>query len=149
MNLTLTRRGDYAVRAAVFLAEAWERDGLSRISDISAAMALPASYTPQILGLLTRAGLATARAGPAGGYRLARDPGSISLLDVVEAAEGRLMSTTCILRGGPCHWEGACAVHGAWATASEAFRERLRQTTLSDLARADRDLAMRVPSPTS
>ncbi len=143
MNLTLTRRGDYAVRAAVFLAEAWEGDGLCRISDVSAAMALPASYTPQILGLLTRAGLATAKAGPAGGYRLARDPASISLLEVVEAAEGSLTSTRCILRGGPCHWESACAVHGAWAAASEAFRDRLRQTTLSDLASSDRDLAAR------
>jgi Rrf2 family protein len=141
MNLTLTRRGDYAVRAAVFLAGVWDRTALARTSEIAAAMSLPGSYTPQILGLLTRAGLVTAKAGPAGGYRLARDPASISLLEVVEAAEGELVSTTCILRGGPCHWEHACAVHGAWTSASEAFRGRLRQTTLTDLANADHDLA--------
>ena len=149
MNLTLTRRGDYAVRAAVFLAEVWDRDGLTRISEICAAMSLPGSYTPQILGLLARAGLVTAKAGPAGGYRLARDPAVISLLEVVEAAEGRPEPTTCILRGGPCHWEHACAVHGAWAAASEAFRDRLRQTTLTDLANADRDLALNASRPTS
>ena len=51
-------------------------------------MALPASYTPQVLRLLADAGLAEARAGRDGGYRLTRPPGEIPLLAVVEAAEG-------------------------------------------------------------
>jgi len=140
MNFTLTNRGDYAIRAALFLAEAWGRKRPSTVSEIAEAMALPPSYTPQILGMLTRAALTTAKAGPGGGYRLAREPSSISLLQVVEAAEGALASTTCILRGGPCRWEQACAVHPAWASASDAFRDRLRRTSLEDLARRDREL---------
>ena len=141
MNFTLTRRGDYAIRAALYLAEAWDGDGLCRIRDVASAMRLPLSYTPQILGLLSQAGLAAAKAGPGGGYRLTRDPSTISVLDVVEAAEGGLISTTCILRGGPCHWENACAVHATWAVASEAFRDRLRSTSLADIAATDRELA--------
>jgi len=51
-------------------------------------MALPASYTPQVLRLLAEAGLAEAKAGRGGGYRLARPPDQVALLEVVEAAEG-------------------------------------------------------------
>ena len=150
MNFTLTRRGDYALRAALHLAEAWGGDGYCKIREVSREMALPVSYTPQVLGLLARAEIAEAKAGPGGGYRLRRNPAEVTVLEVVEAAEGPLLSTTCILRGGPCRWESACAVHPTWAAASEAFRDRLRGTTLADLAGVDRGLepALRRPGKT-
>jgi Rrf2 family protein len=113
MDLALTRRGDYAVRAALCLAR-WGGDGrYVKIREVAQAMALPASYTPQVLRLLADAGLAEARAGRDGGYRLTRPPGQVPLLEVVEAAEGGFTLERCILRGGPCHWEQACAVHVA------------------------------------
>jgi Rrf2 family protein len=136
MNLTLTRRGDYALRAALYLAERWSDPAKTR--EIADVMALPPSYTPQVLGLLVQAGLVVSRSGPAGGYTLSRKPEAISVLEVVEAAEGSLLSTTCILRGGPCRWEDACAAHPAWSRASEAFRSELAATSLEDVAEADR-----------
>jgi len=138
MKLALTRRGDYALRAALYLAERWDPAGFAKIRDVAAAMNLPASYTPHVLLLLAGSGIATAKAGREGVYRLARPPDEVSVLEVVEAAEGELRSTTCILRGGPCHWETACAAHAAWSEASEAFRSSLARTTLADMAREDR-----------
>jgi Rrf2 family protein len=137
VNLSLNRRGDYALRAALHLAEAWESGGYVKIRDVATAMALPMSYTPQVLGLLARAGIAEAKVGPGGGYRLAKRPEEISVLDVVQAAEGDLRSTTCILRGGPCRWESVCAAHEFWARASDAFIESLAGASLRDLAAVD------------
>lgn len=139
MNLSLTKRGDYTVRAAIHLARRWD-DGLAKVREIAADMALPRSYTPQVLGLLVGAGLAEAKAGRDGGYRLVRDPRSISLLDIVEAAEGPLRATDCTLRGGPCRWEDVCAVHPSWIHASEAFRASLGSASLAEVAEVDRDL---------
>ena len=137
MDLALTRRGDYAVRAAFWLAK-WAGDGrYVKIREVAQAMALPASYTPQVLRLLADAGLAEARAGRDGGYRLTRPPAEVPLLDVVEAAEGSFRLERCILRGGPCHWEQACAVHPAWSAAVQACRDSLGRTTLADLVAAD------------
>jgi Rrf2 family protein len=136
MDLALTRRGDYAVRAALCLARR-AGGGYVKIREVAAAMDLPLSYTPQVLRLLAEAGLAEARAGRGGGYRLARPPGEVALLEVVEAAEGRFRLERCILRGGPCHWEQACAVHAAWSAAVQACRDSLAGTTLADLAAAD------------
>jgi Rrf2 family iron-sulfur cluster assembly transcriptional regulator len=140
MDLALTRKGDYAVRAALCLAKAWGDDRYTKIRDVAAAMDLPLGYTPHVLRLLANAGLAHARAGREGGYRLARRPEEISLLEVVEAAEGTFTLERCIIRGGPCHWEQACAVHPAWSAAIQACRDSLDATTLAHLVAADEEL---------
>jgi Rrf2 family protein len=138
VDLALTRRGDYAVRAALCLARGGGDGRYVKIREVAATMALPASYTPQVLRLLAEAGLAEARAGRDGGYRLTRPPGEVALLEVVEAAEGAFTLERCILRGGPCHWEQACAVHAAWSAAVQACRDSLGLTTLADLVEADK-----------
>ena len=145
MDLRLTRRGDYAVRAALHLATSADR--YLKIREIAAAMDMPLSYTPQVLKLLATAGLAEAKAGPDGGYRLRTGPSDITLLQVVEAAEGPFDLGRCILRGGPCHWEDACAVHAAWSGVVQACRAEMARTTLADLARADRRLRAGEPLP--
>jgi Rrf2 family transcriptional regulator, iron-sulfur cluster assembly transcription factor len=140
VDLALNRKGDYAVRAALCLAKGWNGGGYIKIREVAAAMTLPVGYTPHVLKLLADAGLAEARAGRQGGYRLAVPPEQVSLLAVVEAAEGPFLLERCILRGGPCHWEDTCAVHAAWATAVQACRESLRSTSLADLVAADEAL---------
>ena len=147
MKLSLTKRGDYAVRAAVALAQHAGEPGFTKIQHVADEMRLPPRYTPQILGLLAKAGLAEARAGRDGGYRLLRDPKDVSLLDVVEAAEGPLATKDCTLRGGPCQWEDMCAVHPAWVEATEAFRSSLARTTLADLVDVDAGLKTSLTKP--
>ena len=137
MDLTLTRRGDYAVRAALSLGRAYSQEGYRKIREVAEEMELPARYTPQILRLLGKAGLAEARAGRDGGYRLKRDPADVSLLEVVEAAEGPLRPARCTLSGGPCHWEDMCAVHPAWEDATNALRESLAKVTLAQVLDVD------------
>lgn len=148
MDLTLTRRGDYVVRAAIALASAWDGDGAYRkIRQVAGEMRLPPSYTPQLLGILARAGLAEAKAGRSGGYRLTRAPRDISILEVIEAAEGDLVSRRCPMRGGPCRWDNVCAVHPTWVRASEAIRSVLATTTLAEVAAVDRHLGPGEASP--
>jgi Rrf2 family protein len=146
VDLTLSKKGDYAVRAAIALADAWERGGSRTIGQIAEEMALPRAFTPQILGLLQRAGLADARAGRGGGYRLSRAPATITALEIVEAAEGSLRADRCALRDGPCRWDAACAIHPTWAAIADAVRERLAGTTLADLAAEDRRLMETEPA---
>lgn len=141
MDLTLTRRGDYIVRAAIALAGVWDGNGSYRkIRDVATAMDLPLSYTPQLLGVLAKAGLAEAKAGRDGGYRLSRNPRDVSLLEVIEAAEGHLVSKRCPLRGGPCRWDDVCALHPTWVKTSEAIRSTLARTSLEQVAAVDRQL---------
>ncbi len=140
MDLTLTRRGDYVVRAALSLARAWPLGEARKIREVSSEMDLPRTYTPQILAMLAKAGLADAKAGRNGGYRLLRSPETITLLEVVEAGEGPLAPERCTLRGGPCHWDDVCALHPAWGDATQALRGALGTVTLASVANVDEQL---------
>ena len=102
-----------------------------RIAD---AMAIPPQILPSVMRPLVRAGLAEAVTGRAGGYRLARPAGAISLLDVVEAIEGDSRRETCVLRGGPCGRDGFCAAHPAFYAAQEAVRTELAAARLDTLS---------------
>jgi len=141
MDLQLSRRADYAVRAALFLAEAWGDGAYRKIREISAAMSIPRSFSPQVLGDLVRAGLVEARAGREGGYRLARPPAGVSLLEVVEASEGKLLPQRCTLRGIACDPNNPCPVHPAWFEAAQALRSSLAGATLQAAAASATGLA--------
>jgi Rrf2 family protein len=144
MQVTLSKTGDYAVRAAIVLAEKWHEGGSVTIAQVSNRMNLPPAFTPQVLGLLARAGLARSKPGRGGGYRLARAPEDISLLEVVEAAEGPLTNGRCTMRGGPCRWDDRCALHDTWVAAAEALRRSLSTSRLAAIADADLALSARL-----
>jgi Rrf2 family protein len=101
---------------------------------IAASMTIPARFLPQVMQDLVRAGLVDGRMGRTGGYRLARVPAAISLLDVIDAVEGDSRRATCVLRGGPCGRDGYCAVHHVFFEAQEAMLDRLSEATLAEMA---------------
>lgn len=145
MQVILGSRGDYAVRAVLYLAR---HPGRVRRREVSEAMDIPDTYLPQILGALVRAGIARSTVGRLGGYELARPPERISLREVVETAEGPIRSERCVLRSGPCYWGEKCAVHDAWAAGEDALSQRLSATTFADIARADWEIEQRSGPPT-
>ena len=135
MRLELTKRGDYAVRA--MLALAGDGDGLLSVRRIAAEMAIPPRFLPQVMGDLVRAGLVEGVPGRGGGYRLSCPAADISLLTIVEAIEGDSRRTSCVLRGGPCRGEGACAVHAAFIAAEEGMIAAFAGMMLAEVAGAD------------
>ena len=78
--------------------------------------------------------------GPRGGYRLARPPAEITVLDVVEAIDGDEPAFRCteIRRRGPLavparEYTKPCGIHRAFTRADEAWRAELAATTIADL----------------
>jgi Rrf2 family iron-sulfur cluster assembly transcriptional regulator len=140
VNLTLSKRGDYVVRSALSLARAHGSGEYRKIREVVAEMGVPRTYASQILNSLVLVGLATSRAGKDGGYRLARAPETISVLEVVEAGEGPLKPVRCALGDGPCRWETVCPLHEVWSAATKAMCDELANTTLAKLAQRDQAL---------
>jgi Rrf2 family transcriptional regulator, iron-sulfur cluster assembly transcription factor len=138
MRLTLTRQAEYALRILLLLATNESADRASglhparhKAAQIAAAAEVPAAFATRVLALLQRHGLLFARAGQHGGYTLGRAAGAISLLEVVEAVEGPLITRECVMRDGPCGQDGYCLLHDAWSAAREALRSVLARTPLS------------------
>jgi len=140
MRLELGRRADYAVRAVVDLARHHQGGQRRKARVIAEEMDIPASYVPQILAELVRAGLVISLAGRDGGYQLARPTDEISLIEVIRAVEGDLGSRMCVLRSGPCRWDGVCAVHVPWGRAQNAMLDELAEITLAELVEIDAEI---------
>ena len=135
--MTLSKKGDYVVRAALCLAHAYEGGEYRKIREVVAEMDVPQTYASQILAGLVHANLATSRAGKNGGYRLVRPPNLVSVLEVIEAGEGPLRAERCALGDGPCRWNAVCPLHETWVAATEALRENLARTSLATVAIRD------------
>src|SRR5690349_16102147 len=121
MDLSLTKRAEYVLRAAISLAKHADEPGYRKIREVSEEMDLPPRYTPQILNLLLKAGLAEARAGQRGGYRLLRSAHEISLLEIIEAAEGPLCNQACPLHGVTEEPGSGCGLYQTWLGAQDAL----------------------------
>jgi Rrf2 family protein len=101
---------------------------------------LSETYLAKHLQALTNARIIESLPGPKGGYRLQRVPEDITMLDVVEAIDGREPSFRCteIRQRGPLALEPAayrvaCPIHIAMARADKAWRDALRAQTIADL----------------
>ena len=137
MHITLSRRGDYAVRAILALAEHEIQvgDGLLSTRRIADRMQIPAPFASHVLADLVRAGLVTGSAGRRGGYRLAVRPDAITVLRVFDATDGADEPPRCVHRGMPCDTDGRCAVHDTVAGATRAARDAMAATSMADLVR--------------
>ena len=98
------------------------------------------SFLLKHLQALSRARLVETVPGPKGGYRLARPPGSITLLDIVLAVEGPEPAFRCreIRRNGPDplppqRYAKPCQINAAMLRAERAYRDELRTVTIEHL----------------
>lgn len=115
--MAITQKSKYALRATLELALRFGHGPIS-ISEIAKAQAIPARFLEAILAQLKRAGLVESRRGNEGGYVLSRQPGRISVGDVLRVVQGTLADPGSASRGqggGPQAsqsifspiWEGA------------------------------------------
>ena len=132
MRIELSRRGDYAVRAALALAILDDGRPVSA-RRLAERMSIPPGFLAHVLTDLVRAGIAIGTTGRSGGYKLAVPASQVDLLRIVDAAEERGDLPRCVIRGGECGVATRCAVHVAFDTANIARRRELASTTLADL----------------
>ena len=102
---------------------------------------IPGPYLAKHLQAMTRAGVLESVSGPAGGFRLARPATQVTVLDVVEAIDGTDPAFECteIRRRGPykglprADFPLPCSIHQLMLDADDAWRSRLRGTTIADI----------------
>lgn len=87
--MKISRRGLYALRALIHLAESYDR-GLVKIHEIADVESIPEKFLEGILVQLKHARVVTSQRGREGGYRLRRPPDEILIGDVVRGIDGPL-----------------------------------------------------------
>src|SRR5512139_1808072 len=132
--MQLTREGDYGIRSVLYLARQPYKK-ISFVTEISEEYKIPRSFLAKILQKLVKAKIVRSYRGVKGGFSLARQAKDISMLDVLEAIEGRLAMNLCLEDKRKCDFSRHCPIHSVWVTAQSKVTEVLRKSTFEDLAR--------------
>jgi Rrf2 family cysteine metabolism transcriptional repressor len=151
-----TTKAEYGVRLLVELGRQ-AGHGPVALKAIADAEGLPLAYLERIVALLKRAGLVESTRGAHGGYRLARDPQTVTMDEVVLALEGAVAPMSCFVDDSE---EGrvlcshvtdsghGCATKLLWTRVQGGVIRALSQTTLAELvAFSERPLTPPSPMP--
>lgn len=128
---------EYAIRA---LAEISIKKAQGRFlaRDICRKAGIPESYARETFQALVQNGFLKAVSGPGGGYSLMRDPGEMTVLDIVEAVEGKKSFSRGILGLSSCGDRKPCGLHFVWVKLKVQIMEALDSCTLYQLAASPR-----------
>jgi Rrf2 family protein len=137
--MRLSEGVEWGVHCAALLAAVPPPHTLSAAS-LAEYHGVPAPYLSKHLQALVRGGVLKSVSGPKGGFRLTRPPSEVTMLDVVEAIDGREPAFVCseIRRRGParmpaCEYRLPCEIHAVMNRADAAWREQLRAVTMAEL----------------
>jgi Rrf2 family transcriptional regulator, cysteine metabolism repressor len=119
--ISITSKSPYAVVALAELARAARTEPVP-IGELARRREVPVQFLEQLFAVLRRAGIISSQRGVKGGYRFARDPQSVTVLEVVELLDGPL---------------GRDA-EGTFADAADAARRVLAGTTIADVVERER-----------
>jgi Rrf2 family protein len=142
--MRVSAKADYALRALIELAgrpegEPASAEELGRLQDI------PHGFLQAILADLRRAGIVLSQRGQAGGWRMAKEPTSVTVADVIRAVDGPLVSVHGTRPESVSYNSSAEALQLVWIAARSSLREVCEQVTIQALVegRLPRPVAVR------
>ena len=137
--MKLSEGVEQAIHCVAFLAGLSE-DGVLSAAALAELHGVSTSYLLKHLQALSGAGIVVTTPGPRGGYRLAKAPRDISLLDIVLAVEGPAPAFRCaeIRQRGPNplpqrYFTKPCQINAAMLKAERAYRAELAKVSVAEL----------------
>lgn len=137
--MKLPESTEWMLHCAASLGQLADRRSAST-SQLAEHFGVPAPYLAKQLAHLVRAGILTATTGPRGGFRLARPPSEVTILNVIEAVDGGLDPYQCreIRQQGrgalpPEECTEPCILAQTMRAAHESWRASLAAVTLADI----------------
>lgn len=131
--MKISTKGRYALRMLLDLAQT-QQDGYVALKEIAARQNISKKYLEQIVIALNPTGILTSNRGFQGGYRLARAPRNISVLEVLEATEDSMAPVTCLRSEvNTCPRQSQCSTLSLWTGLYDTVKSYLGNITLQQL----------------
>ncbi len=130
--MKISTKGRYGLRILLDLA-LHNSDAPRLIRDIAESQQISEKYISRLIVDLRRAGLVRSIRGAKGGFRLARNPEEVTLLEVVEVMEGALSIVDCVRKPEKCDRFGNCATRDIWEGLNNDIRECMKKITLQNI----------------
>jgi Rrf2 family transcriptional regulator, cysteine metabolism repressor len=120
--ISVTSKSRYAVVALAELARSGETP--VPVAALAERRGMPAQFLEQLFSTLRRAGFLESHRGVKGGYTLARPADEITVLEIVQALDGKV-------------GEEGKEAGGIWAEGVDALRAVFSSNTIADIARRE------------
>jgi len=127
----LSCKTEYTLLALLELTGHYNEGEPLQIRQIAAQQNIPDRYLEQLLATLRRGNLVRSQRGAKGGYILAREPWTITLLDVMHCLDGS--TTTTSGSQTTAITEASALVQETWQEVRDRTNDILRDYTLQDL----------------
>jgi Rrf2 family transcriptional regulator, cysteine metabolism repressor len=139
INMKITYKGDYALKAVLDLALHYNKE-LVTSQDMAKHINAPSKFLEQVLLELRKCGLIESRRGKVGGYRLSKPPDRITLGDVVRFIDGDIEPISCVKdKYMDCTDMRRCVFKGIWQKVARATSDIIDNVTFEDLANQARE----------
>jgi Rrf2 family protein len=129
--MRISARTDYAIRVLVELAADTARP--LTCEGIASSQQIPYRFLKAVVRDLRQAGLVRSQRGCEGGYWLGRPADSISLVDVVTAVDGELLTVNGETPEALVYPAPAERIDALWQAMRARFRELLAGVSIADL----------------
>ncbi len=137
--MRLSQRADYAMRMMVDLA-CMSNNQRTTVGEITQRQDVAEPFMAKNASQAAVAGLVVTQRGTGGGLALAQPADSITMLQIAEAIDGPLALNRCTFEPSRCPRFNKCAVHPIWEKAQQQLKELLSNTSLSEIAQAQKAL---------
>ena len=106
----LSKGSEYAIAGLIYMASK-PASYFTGIEEIARATGISRQYLAKLFRTLAARGIISSTRGRDGGFMLSKEPGAITLLQVVEAIDGPI-EARCIRNADECPDSAACQLYG-------------------------------------
>jgi len=131
--MRVSAKSDYALRALIEMAGRTDSTPVSA-EELGRLQEIPHGFLQAILADLRRAGIVVSQRGQSGGWRMGRDPETVSVADVIRAVDGPLVSVYGLRPEAVSYNERANVLQHVWIAARRSLRDVFEQVSLRQLA---------------
>lgn len=134
--MRISTKGIYALEVMADLAIHSGEEKKESLRNIADRRKLSEKYLERIVVMLKKAGLVVSTRGAYGGYCLGRPAAEITVLDVLEAAEGSLAPVECLVKPMDCGIDcETCPTKGTWNRVWNRIKDAIKDTTMEDIVK--------------
>jgi len=109
--MDVLRRGtDYGLRMMTTLAKHFDNGQLMSARELSKEGHFSYELGCKTLQKLHKAKLVESQMGPTGGFRLSREPGKITLGEIINVLQGGIRLNKCLVGGEGCEFQCECEI---------------------------------------
>jgi Rrf2 family protein len=129
--LKISDAANLALHAVAHIGRA-ESDENQSVGKIAKELRVSEAHLSKVMQRLMKAGLATSRPGPGGGFLLGRKAERITLLEILEAVDGPMVDCRCLLGRKKCPF-GGCAMDALVTHVNHQVRSFMASRRLTDM----------------